>query len=106
MLDTQWYYSSQPALGSDFAARYGSQSIDLNRASTLAWQSDGVDANGRPVRYTIEQIDQQTTLIGTGVSGPEQILWMTLYPLAIGGLRGEGNFRWTVGNTPGGRRWR
>jgi hypothetical protein len=106
LLDTQWYYSSQPALGSDFAARYGSQSIDLNRASTLAWQSDGVDANGRPVRYTIEQIDPRTTLIGTGVSGPEQILWMTLYPLAIGGLRGEGNFRWTVGNTPGGRRWR
>ncbi|MDP9178571.1 MAG: cell surface protein SprA, partial [Gemmatimonadota bacterium] len=29
-----------------------------------------------------------------------------LYPLSIGGLRGEGNFRWTVGNTPSGRRWR
>jgi hypothetical protein len=106
LLDTQWYYSSQPALGRDFPTRYGSQSIDLTRASTLAWQSDGLDANGRAIRYTIEQIDPQTTLIGTGVSGPEQMLWMTLYPLSIGGLRGERNFRWTVGNTPSGRRWR
>jgi hypothetical protein len=106
LLDTQWYYSSQPALGREFALRYGSQSLDLTRASTLAWQSDGLDAAARAVRYTIEQIDPLTTLIGTGLSGPEPLLWMTLYPLGVGGLRGEGNFKWTVGNTPSGRRWR
>jgi hypothetical protein len=106
LVDNQWYYSSQPALGHQFPVRYGAQSLDLTRASTLAWQGDGLDASGRAVRYTIEQIDPQTTLIGTGISGPEPILWMTLYPLGIGGLRGEGGFRWNVGNTPGGRRWR
>jgi len=106
LLDNRWYYSSQPALGRQFPTRFGGQSLDLTRASTLAWQSDGLDASGRPVRYTIEQIDTLTTLIGTGVSGPESILWMTLYPLGIGGLRGDGSFKWTVGNTPSGRRWR
>lgn len=108
LLDTQWYYSSQPALGRTFAQTFGAQSLDLGRASTLAWQSDGIDATARAVRYTIEQIDPLTTLAGTGISGPEQILWMTLYPLSIGGLRGggDGNFKWNVGNTPAGRRWR
>ncbi len=106
LLDAQWYYSSQPALGRQFPFRYGAQSLDLTRAATLAWQSDGLDASGSAVRYTIEQIDPLTTLIGTGLSGPEPILWMTLYPLGIGGLRGEGDFKWTVGNMPTGRRWR
>ena len=106
LLDAQWYYSSQPALGRLFPLRYGAQSLDLSRAATLAWQGDGLDATGNPVRYTIEQIDPLTALIGTGLSGPEPILWMTLYPLGIGGLRGEGNFKWTVGNAPTGRRWR
>jgi Motility related/secretion protein len=106
LLDNQWYYSSQPALGRQFPLRYGAQSLDLTRAATLAWQSDGLDANGHAVRYTIEQIDPFTSLIGTGISAPEPILFLTLYPLAVGGLRGENNFRWTVGNTPSGRRWR
>jgi cell surface protein SprA len=107
LLDNRWYYSSQPALGRVFPTRFGAESLDLTRASTLAWQTDGVDAATRPVRYTIEQIDTLTALIGTGVSSPESILWMTLYPLGVGGLgRGDGSFRWTVGNTPSGRRWR
>ncbi len=106
LLDTQWYYSSQSALGREFALRYGAPSLDLSRAATLAWQGDGLDAAGRAVRYTIEQIDPLTTLAGTGLSGPEPILWMTLYPLAIGGLRGDNGFKWMVGSTPSGRRWR
>ncbi|HUQ18855.1 MAG TPA: cell surface protein SprA, partial [Gemmatimonadaceae bacterium] len=95
-----------PALGRQFPIRYGAQSLDLTRASTLVWQSNGLDASGRAVRYTIEQIDTLTSFIGTGASGPEPVLWMTLYPLSVGGLRGEGGFKWTVGNTPGGKRWR
>ncbi|HVD60620.1 MAG TPA: cell surface protein SprA, partial [Gemmatimonadaceae bacterium] len=108
LLDNQWYLSSQPALGRQFPLRFGAQTLDLSRASTLAWQSDGLDANGRAVRYTIEQIDSLTNLVGTGISGPEPVLWMTLYPLSKGGLRGDGSgsFKWTVGNTPTGKRWR
>ena len=72
---SQWYYSSKPALGRQFPLRYGAQSLDFARAATLAWQGDGLDATGSAVRYTIEQIDPLTSLIGTGLSGPEPILW-------------------------------
>jgi len=106
LLDAQWYYSSQPALGRLFPLRYGAQSLDLTRAATLAWQSDGLDATGNAVRYTIEQIDPLTALAGTGLSGPEPILFLTLYPTGIGGLRGDTDFKWTVANAPTGRRWR
>ncbi|MFN2602969.1 MAG: cell surface protein SprA, partial [Gemmatimonadaceae bacterium] len=106
LLGTDWYYSSQPALGRQFPLRFGPQSLDLARASTMAWQSDGLDQSGRAVRYSIEDIDPKTTLVGTGISAPEQLLWLTLYPLGVGGLRGDGTFKWTVGNTPSGRRWR
>ncbi len=106
LLDNQWYYSSQPALGSTFPQRFGSGALDIDRASTMAWQSDGLDAAGAAVRYTIEEIDPLTNLIGPGVSAPEQLLWMTLYPIAIGGLRGDAGFRWTIANAPSGRRWR
>lgn len=106
--DLNWYYSSQPALGHGLLNQYGVDVLDLKRASTLAWQSNGLDANDRPVRYSIEQIDPLTSLIGAGVSGPEQILWMTLYPLSIGGIRDSvnRNFRWKIPDAPKGRRWR
>ena len=106
--DQQWYYSSQPALGRELAARFGGSVVDLSRASTLAWQSNGVDASGKAVRYSIEQIDTLTSLTGTGISGPEPLLWMTLYPVGVGGLfdNASGAFRWKVGNAPAGRRWR
>ncbi|HVF41346.1 MAG TPA: cell surface protein SprA, partial [Gemmatimonadaceae bacterium] len=106
LLDAQWYYSSQPALGRGIPARLGSDVLDLARASTMAWQSEGLDARGEAVRYTIEDIDSLTNIIGAGRSGPEPLLWMTLYPLSVGGLRGDGGFKWTVANTPTGRRWR
>jgi hypothetical protein len=106
LLDNQWYYSSQPALGATFPKIYGAAALDIPRAATLAWQSDGLDATGAAVRYTIEEIDPLTNLIGPGISAPEQVLWLTLYPTSIGGLRGDGGFRWRIGNTPSGRRWR
>ncbi|MDQ6870530.1 MAG: cell surface protein SprA [Gemmatimonadota bacterium] len=106
--DPQWYFSSQPALGARIPSLFGAGVFDLNRAATLAWQTNGVDADGKPVRYTIDQIDPLVSQVGTGIAGPEQLLWLTLYPLAIGGQLDNrtGVFRWTVPNTPLGRRWR
>jgi hypothetical protein len=105
--ETSWYYSSQPVLGRKIPSQFGPEVLDLNRASTMAWQSDGIDARGSAVRVRIEDIDPLTNVIGTGLSAPEPLLWMTLYPLAVGGLRGEGaSFKWNIANTPAGRRWR
>jgi len=106
--DPQWYYSSQPALGTKLPARFGANVFDLDRATTLAWQSNGNDADGKPVTYRITDIDTAVTQSGVGFSGPEQLLWLTLYPLSIGGQldNASGIFRWTVPNAPSGRRWR
>ena len=104
--DTQWYYSSQPALGRLIPSRFGANALDLDRAATMAWQSDGLDATGKAFRPRIEDIDPLTNIIGTGISAPEPLLWMTLYPLSVGGLRGNGGFEWTVNRVPSGRRWR
>ena len=104
--DAQWYYSSQPSLGRVIPSRYGPGVLDLNRATTMAWQSDGLDATGKAYRPRIEDIDPLTNIIGTGISAPEPLLWMTLYPLSVGGLRGNGGFEWMVNQTLPGRRWR
>ncbi|MEO8194727.1 MAG: cell surface protein SprA [Gemmatimonadales bacterium] len=106
LTDAQWYYSSQPALGREVTRRFGGDVLDLSRAATMAWQSDGLDARGAAIRPGIEDIDPLTNIIGTGISAPEPLLWMTLYPLAVGGLRSEGAFKWLVSGTLPGRRWR
>ncbi|MGI8618941.1 MAG: cell surface protein SprA, partial [Gemmatimonadaceae bacterium] len=108
LTDGTWYYSSQPALGTALPLRVGGDVLSVDRAATMAWQSTGLDVSGRPVQYTIRQIDPQTKLFGTGVAGHETLLWMTLYPLSVGGLYNPVRraFQW---NTPGavpGRRWR
>ena len=106
--DGLWYYSSQPALGMALPQRVGADALSLDRAATMAWQSAGLDVSGRPVQYTIRQIDPQTELYGTGVAGPESLLWMTLYPRAVGGLYNaeRREFQWRTPDAPGGRRWR
>ncbi|PYO46773.1 MAG: cell surface protein SprA [Gemmatimonadetes bacterium] len=108
LTDPQWYFSSQPALGSRILSLFGPTVFDLGRATTLAWQSNGIDAEGHAVRYRIDQIDDHAALTGTGIAGPEPLLWLTLYPLALGGQLNNGTktFHWTVGNVPAGRRWR
>ncbi len=106
LTEGDWYYSSQPAIGRVIPSRFGSNVLDLTRAATMAWQSDGLDATGKAYRPRIEDIDPLTNLIGTGISAPEPLLWMTLYPLSVGGLRGDGGFQWLVSQTPAGRRWR
>ncbi len=84
--DAQWYYSSQPALGSRIAARYGLAVFDTTRAATLAWQSNGTDRAGRAVTFALPEIDPQVALVGSGFAGPEPILWLTLFPRTVGGL--------------------
>ncbi|HMI42541.1 MAG TPA: cell surface protein SprA, partial [Gemmatimonadaceae bacterium] len=108
LADPQWYFSSQPALGTKLAARFGAGVFDLTRAATLAWQSNGVDAEGRAVRYRIDEIDSLVSQSGTGIAGPEQLLWLTLYPLSVGGQLDDSTntFRWTIQNQLAGRRWR
>jgi hypothetical protein len=106
--DPQWYFSSQPSLGTRIPSRFGATVFDLNRAATLAWQSNGFNARGEAVHYRIDEIDNEVAQSGTGVGGAEPLLWLTLYPLAIGGQLDDaaGVFRWTVPNAPAGRRWR
>ena len=108
LADPQWYFSSQPALGARIPQRFGAGVFDLPRAATLAWQSVGADVEGNNVQYRIDEIDPLVSQAGTGVGGSETLLWLTLYPLSIGGQLNPAtnSFRWTVQNQPAGRRWR
>ena len=108
LLDSQWQFSSQPAVGTRLAEHVSPTLFDTTRAATMAMQNYGVDVDGKPVTYSIARIDPLTTLAGGSVASYEQILWLTLYPLSIGGLRDDasGTFRWHVGHAPSGRRWR
>ena len=113
-----WYYSSRPSLGNTLAARVGSSTFAVNRAATMAFQNNGVDVAGNFIQFNIQQIDPSVRIVGGGVQAPEQLLWMTLYPLKTGGIfdfepgTAKRRFAWTigdnslVGNTPTGRRWR
>lgn len=108
LLESQWQLSSQPALGTRLPLRIGAATLDTSRASTLAYQNYGTDVEGRAVTFTIQQIDPRTTLAGGAIAGFEQMLWLTLYPLPIGGIADAetGQPRWRIGGTPSGRRWR
>lgn len=107
LADGLWYYSSLPALGQRLPAGLGAV-LDPSRMATMAWQNNGTGADGRQVAYTITDIDPRTTLGGSGFAAPETMLWMTLYPLEVGGAfdRGRGLYQWHVAQTPAGRRFR
>jgi hypothetical protein len=108
LVDAQWQYSSQPSLGRVLRARLGAATLDTARATTLAWQNAGVGADARPIQFTIRDIDPQVALAGTGVTATESLLWLSLYPIAIGGRydRSRGIFQWQTGVRRPGRRWR
>jgi cell surface protein SprA len=109
LADPNWYLSSQPALGSRLAGRIGgATTLDLARAATFAWQNNGNDPAGKPVSFTLQQIDPLTNIVGAGLQQPEQVLWLTLYPLSIGGAYSDRakKYEWLVSNAPAGRRWR
>jgi cell surface protein SprA len=109
LTDPNWYLSSQPALGSKLGALIGgTASLDLARAATMAWQSNGLSPAGKPVNFTIQQIDPLTDVVGAGLQQPEPVLWMTLYPLGIGGTYNDQakRYEWLTPGGPAGRRWR
>jgi len=108
LLESQWQLSSQPALGTRLPSRIGAAALDTIRASTMAFQNYGTDVDGRAVTFTIQQIDPLTTLAGGAIAGFEQVLWLTLYPLAVGGIADPATSqpRWRIGGTPSGQRWR
>jgi cell surface protein SprA len=105
--DPNWLYSSQPAVGRVLAPR--SAALDTARATTLAWQSNGLSVTNATPTFTIQEIDPLTNLVGSGVSSPEQVLWLTLYPRSVGGLYDDitKRYRWSTGGPllPG-PRWR
>ncbi|MDQ6612672.1 MAG: cell surface protein SprA, partial [Gemmatimonadota bacterium] len=115
--DGAWALSSRPAPGARLGGLFTTNPLTLNRVSTLAYQSVGLDQAGNPLQFTIDQIDPSVHLQGSGVQSPEQLLWLTLYPLTVGGILdyvpGTNTRRnaWTVGPntslgpTPSGRRW-
>jgi len=115
--DGNWALSSQPAAGARLSALLGGTQLTLNRNSTLAFQSVGLDPVGTPLQFTIDQIDPRVNLQGAGLQTPEPVLWLTLFPLKVGGLLNSASGStarrnaWTIGNTsslgvtPGGRRW-
>ncbi|HKS05138.1 MAG TPA: cell surface protein SprA [Gemmatimonadaceae bacterium] len=106
--EAAWYYSSQPALGVQLDLRFGSETFSLPRSSTMAWQNLGFSRTGLPIQYTFTQIDPQVTLTGAGLTSAEPMLWLTLYPLGVGGLLSDrtGQPQWFVENPLPGRRWR
>lgn len=106
--DEAWSYSSQPALGRNLATRFGGAAFDVSRASTMAWQTNGRTVRDSVVSFTLQQIDPQTKLAGGGIEQPERALWLTLYPLSIGGVYDDATrrHRWRISNAPVGRRWR
>ncbi len=109
LTDPTWYLSSQPALGSKLTGLIGgSGTLDLTRAATIAWQNNGLNPAGQSVTFTIQQIDPLTDVVGAGLQQPEPVLWMTLYPLGIGGTYNDQakRYEWLTPGGPSGRRWR
>lgn len=117
LADAAWYFSSRPALGTALGG-LATSVFSLNRASTLAYQNFGVTQSGSQLQFNITQIDPSVRFVGSGAQPAERLLWMTLYPLATGGVfdaasgSAQRRFAWNVGpqsqvgTTPGGRRWR
>ncbi|MGQ0766502.1 MAG: T9SS outer membrane translocon Sov/SprA [Gemmatimonadota bacterium] len=108
LLDAQWLLASQPALGSELLRRVGAATLDTSRATSLAFQNTGTLANGQRPQFTIADIDPQAAFAGVGAAAPEEIMWLSLYPLSIGGKYDATTrqHRWRTGSTLGGRRWR
>lgn len=108
LADYNWRYASLPATGRAVASRFGPGLFDTRRAATLAWQTNAADPNGRVLTRRISDIDSLVQLGGTGIFAPEQLLWLSLYPLHVGGQydRASRGFRWTTPATAAGARFR
>lgn len=111
-----WRVGSQPAVPGGATIVAGVPfDFDTSTASTLAWQNlaavrDTINNVTNPIQFFPEQIDTTITFTGSqAFRTPEQVLWMTLYPLSVGGafcnICARSDFKWKL---PGlaGRRWR
>lgn len=115
--DDRWALSSMPAAGTRLGTVFSANPFTLSRVSTLAFQSVVLDQEFKSLQFTIDQIDPSVKLQGGGFQGPENLLWLSLYPLKKGGypttVSANAGRRdaWTIGSstmlgpTPSGRRW-
>ncbi|AHG91698.1 Cell surface SprA [Gemmatirosa kalamazoonensis] len=108
--EASWYYSSRPPSGASLVRALGTP-LTVTRAATMAWQGNVTPRDSAGAfSYRITQIDPAIQLSGgSGIEPAVPAMWLTLYPLSVGGLpssSGTPPFRWTVGNAPSGRRWR
>lgn len=108
LLDQNWALSSQPADGRALVRRYGANPFDTRRAATLAFQNNGLSATGGQVRVLSDSIDPNAAYVGLTTSIPESVLWLTLYPLSVGGRYNQDTkaYDWTIANALPGRRYR
>ena len=109
LLDSRWYYGSTPSSSPALAPLGGAGFFTLARAASLAWQNNGRNAAGDLITFSIEQIDPQVVSVGGGAFLPEQMLWLTLQPLSVGGFFRDGKLeqpQWRIPDAPPGRRWR
>ncbi|MEP6621346.1 MAG: cell surface protein SprA [bacterium] len=110
LFDQNWSLSSQPADGHALPLRFGPFPFDTRRATTIAFQNFGTSLAGIPVSVRGDSIDPNATLSGVGnsLAPTEQLLWLTLYPLAVGGRydAASRSYAWTVADAPAGRRYR
>ena len=106
--DQFWSLSSQPADGKAIPRRLGANPFDLRRASTIAYQNNGASASGTTVLVKSDSIDQNAALAGISFSTNEQLLWLTLYPLRVGGRYDPAtrSYAWQTSNNTPGRRYR
>lgn len=107
LFDNLWYYASLPATGTALPARFGAGLLSPDRAATLVWQTGALDARGRELSRSLRQIDPRANVSGSFAFN-ETLLWLTLYPLEVLGrpARPLGDFAWTAGDAPPGRRFR
>ncbi|MEO7996395.1 MAG: cell surface protein SprA [Gemmatimonadaceae bacterium] len=115
--EASWALSSLPAAGTRLTAMLGGTQLTLNRNATIAFQNVGLDPVGKNLAFTIDQIDPRVTLRGAGLQPSEQVLWLSMLPLKVGGFPGiipgttTRRNAWTIGNssslglTPSGRRF-
>lgn len=109
LLESRWYYGAAPGITPALQGLGGTPFFSLSHAASLAWQNNGRNSAGELVTFSIEQIDPEVRSVGGGAFLPEQMLWLTLHPLGVGGQFRDGRLdqpRWTIANAPAGRRWR
>ena len=102
LTDPDWYYSSLPAYGTSLAPRFGASLFDARHAATLTWQNNPRAADGSIVRFYFSQIDPMARFADPAFNSPEQILWLTLFPLDIGGRlnRAANRYDWRITPPP------